>query len=62
MARGTAVLANLVGDAAGTVLSVRAVIAGVTGPVGWLAVAVYGFLTLGYVLVYLRKSYQSGAA
>lgn len=56
------VLANLVADAVGTALSVRAVMAHVTGAMGWLAVAIYGLLTLGYLLVYLKKDYASSAA
>ena len=56
------VLANLVANAVGTALSVRAVMTNVTGAMGWLAVAIYGGLTLGYVLVYLKKDYASSAA
>ena len=56
------VLANLVANAVGTALSVRAVMINVSGPMGWLAVAIYGGLTIGYVLVYLKKDYASSAA
>ena len=56
------VLANLIADVVGTVLSVRAVTVGVTGPVGWLAVAIYGLLALGYLLVYLKRAYPTSAA
>ena len=56
------VLANLVANAVGTALSVRAVMINVSGPMGWLAVAIYGGLTIGYVLVYFKKGYASSAA
>ncbi|MBL8378639.1 MAG: hypothetical protein JNM79_12270 [Burkholderiales bacterium] len=56
------VLANLVADAVGTVLSVRAVMAGTVGAFGWLAVAIYGLLALAYLAVYLKKNYAATAA
>lgn len=56
------VLANLVADVVGTVISVRATVNGIMGSTGWLAVAIYGLLAIAYLLVVVRKGYRSGAA
>ena len=56
------VLANLVAFAVGAALSLRAVMTQVSGPMGWLAVAIYGALAIGYLLVYLKKDYAASAA
>ena len=48
------VLGNLLADIAGTVVSIKAVLSGTTGPAGWLAVAIYGLLAIGYIAVQLR--------
>lgn len=56
------VLANLVADAVGTALSARAVLTGVSGIMGWLAVAIYGLLAIAYLLVYLQKGTSRGTA
>ncbi len=48
------VLANLLADVAGTVVSTKAVVSGGMGPAGWLAVAIYGFLAIGYLAIQLK--------
>ena len=47
-------LGNLLADVAGTVVSIKAVLSGAMGPAGWLAVAIYGLLSIGYLAVQLR--------
>ena len=39
---------NLIGDAVGTVIALMGTLSGVMNAVGWSAVAIYAFLTLGF--------------
>lgn len=50
------VLALLVSSAVGTLVSAKGLIDGVFGPMGWLAIAIYLFLTVGYLYFYLQPT------
>jgi hypothetical protein len=57
------VIANLVADIVGTILSVKGVLGGVTGMLGWMAVAIYAFLAIAYLSAFMqRKGSPSPAA
>jgi hypothetical protein len=42
------IMGNLIGDAVGTVIALMGTLSGVMNAVGWSAVAIYVFLTLGF--------------
>ena len=49
------VLANLIGVAVGAVVSIRGVLSGVMGSAGWTSVAIYVFLTLGFLYFQFKR-------
>ena len=49
------VLSNLIGVAVGAVVSIRGVLSGVMGSAGWTSVAIYVFLTLGFLYFQFRR-------
>lgn len=50
------VLASLVAAAVGTVITAKALADGIFGPMGWLALAIYGLLALGYLYFQLQPA------
>lgn len=55
-ALGAIVLGGVVTAAVGTVVTAKALADGVVGPMGWLALAIYAFLTLGYLYFQLQPA------
>ena len=43
------VIAGFVASAAGAIITAMAIASGIFGPMGWLALAIYGLLGLGYL-------------
>jgi hypothetical protein len=54
------VLANLVADLAGTVITAKRLVDGVFGPMGWLALAIYGVLSAGYLYFQVQPAKRMG--
>jgi hypothetical protein len=55
-ALGAIVLGGVVTSAVGTVVTAKALADGIFGPMGWLAVAIYALLTLGYLYFQLQPA------
>lgn len=55
-------LAGIVANSVGAVLCVMATLDNVTGVMGWVAALLYAVLAVGYLMIYLKKGYQSSNA
>jgi len=53
---GAIVLGALVAAAVGTVIAAKALADGIFGPMGWLALAIYGLLAAGYLYFQLQPA------
>lgn len=58
-ALGAIVLGGVITAAAGTAITAKALSDGAVGPMGWLALAIYGLLTLGYLYFQLQPTKRS---
>jgi hypothetical protein len=54
------VLGGVVTSAAGTIIVGKGLADGVFGPMGWLALAIYGLFTLGYLYFQLQPATRAG--
>ncbi|WP_428668934.1 hypothetical protein [Reyranella sp.] len=59
-ALGAIVLGGATTSAAGTIVTAKALVDGVFGPMGWLALAIYGALTIAYVYFQLQPAKRGG--
>jgi hypothetical protein len=60
-ALGAIVVGAVVTSAAGAIVTAKALVDGIFGPMGWLALAIYGLLTLGYLHFQLQPIFSASA-